>query len=346
MTNSARNHKSSHHQPRRSFTLIELIIAGVLTAFVLGGITTSISSLSKAKATSRQRLEAHLRADGALSAIRREVVSIIRNDDLFWTRFVLIDNVIDTPRGTMDRDELLIFNNRLKPVRSLEYNGEGTEYETQFRIQDDDIGPTLWRRRDPLPDKYPMGGGIAIPVTESLVGLKIEGYDGFEWHDEWDSDYEGLPLAVRITVTASGDYGLTDVYDAPLVTLRTIVSIDRILLPRQNLVALMQIAEEEAGVGDGPSVDAPDGSPGLDDLDISGLMRDAGIDPSQFGTLDLTPYSDDGLEVISGPIGTIGNNGIRVRDPRGEGRDITRPRIVRPGTSTGSTRGNNRGGSN
>lgn len=321
---------------RRCFTLVELIVAGVLTTFILGTISVSLTNLARAKLSSRQRLEAYLRADTALNMIRRDVVSIIRSDDLFWTRFLLLDKVVDTPAGRMDRDEILIFNNRLKPVRRTEYNGEGMEYETQYRIQEDELAPNLWCRRDPLPDEYPLGGGVATPVTDGMLGLKIEAYDGYQWFDQWDSDLEGLPLAVRITVTTSGDYGYEDIYDAPQATLRTIVSLDRILLPKENLMALLEIEEaEEAGL----EGDDPDGPPSLDDLGIPGLRPGGSIDMRGFlpGGSGQIILEDGRTIVIDGENRGLQDErlilGRQLRTPV----DRTQPNIIRPGAGTGSS---------
>lgn len=324
---------------RRSFTLVELIVAGVITAFVLGTVSASLSNLARAKSSSRQRLEAYLRADSALERIRRDVVSIVRHDDLFFTRFVLLDQAYDTPAGRMDRDEMLLFSNRLRQLRSLNYNGEGTEYETQYRVMEDDYGnPTLWQRRDPFPDEYPRGGGLATPVTDSVVGLSIEAYDGFQWQSEWDSDFDGLPHAVRIIVTASGEDGDEDVYEAPFAILRTVVSVDRILLPRENLAALYALEHGEEESED----EAANTPTSLDDLGIPADALPDGVN------IDI----DSDLSEMGGEI-NIGRPGPNYGDPRWANRrddqdfDVRRRPTTSPratNSSTGGNRGGNGGG--
>jgi type II secretory pathway component PulJ len=69
-------------QPYRAFTLIELLVAGVITAFVLGGVSFSLAQLGRAKNTSKVRFDAHIRADAALNAIRKDIIAITRTDDL------------------------------------------------------------------------------------------------------------------------------------------------------------------------------------------------------------------------------------------------------------------------
>lgn len=218
---------------RRGFTLVELLLAGLIVALIVGAVGFSLAQVGRARGTARVRLDAYLRADAALDTVRRDVQSLIRSDDLYLARVLLFDDTALTPAGSVERDELLIFSTRLQAVRPIEYNGEGGEYESQFRVFDDDMGPGLWQRRDPVPDEFPGSGGVASPVADGLLSLRIEAYDGDSWYDEWDSDVSGLPWAVRITVVASGAPIGSDAYaeEYPWVTLRTVVPIDRVPPP-------------------------------------------------------------------------------------------------------------------
>jgi len=91
--------RSSRH-PRRGFTLVELIVAGLLVTFVWGTITMSLGQLGKAKRAGKRNLEAHMRADAAMHMIRREISSVIRDVDLFWTRLLLEDVSVRSDDGT------------------------------------------------------------------------------------------------------------------------------------------------------------------------------------------------------------------------------------------------------
>ena len=231
---------------RRAFTLVEVMIAGVITAFVLGSVSMSISQLGRAKSVSKMRFDAYHRADVAMTAIRQDIVSIIRADDLFYTRLLLMDESvrtgIDEPYEVA-RDEILIFSNRLREIHPSDYSGEGIEYETQYRIEEDETGFILWRRRDAVPEEFPRGGGIASPLVEGIIGLSIEVYDGDEWEEIWESDDDGLPLAVRVMITASGHRAGEDPYDAPIAVLQTVIPIDRLIPPKDIFKAEEEAAE-------------------------------------------------------------------------------------------------------
>ena len=146
---------------RRGFTLIEMLVAGLITSFVLGSLSMSLSQLTSAKSSTKARLIAHLRADAALESVRQDIASVIRDYDLFWTRFLLDDDSTTSSLGRLDRDNLLLFSTKLRPIHPINFTGEGIEYETQYRIEDDGLGPVLWQRRDASPDEFPS------PITHS-----------------------------------------------------------------------------------------------------------------------------------------------------------------------------------
>lgn len=250
-----------HHQrhAQRGFTLVELLVAAMISTMVAGTIAASLFQLGRANMSSKLRFTAHMRADAAMNRVRENLVGVIRDRDLFYTRFLLKSDSVNTPAGAFDRDNLLLFSTRFRPVADIEYSGEGTEYEAQFRIKEDDLGPVLWQRLDVFPDEYPDGGGTATPIVEGIVGLRIECYDGSQWYRDWDSDYDGLPLAVRITLHASGQPVGSDPFDqsSQIIALRTVVPIDRVPPPLEE-----EEEDEEGEEGEDAEGEEGDGGPG------------------------------------------------------------------------------------
>ena len=161
------------------------------------------------------------------------------------------DDLLLNSVGWLERDEILVFNTRLRPVRYRDFIGDGMEFESGFRVAEDDFGPVLWQRRDPVPDEYPLGGGVATPRVEGVVSLMFEAYDGNQWYDVWDSDVEGLPWAVRVTVVASGHRTGEDPYSAPLVSVRTVVPIDRVVPPADQTQEQDEASDETPGAESG-----------------------------------------------------------------------------------------------
>lgn len=233
---------------KRGFTIIELVVAIMIAAIISGAVASSISQLGKARNISRIHMTASRRASDALENIRKDVQSTVRSDDLFDTRLRLAPEVARSPIGEVDRDQMLLFATRLRPIRSIEYSGEGNEYETQYRIEEDRDGPALWRRRDAVPDEFEDAGGIAEPIGDGVIGVRFEAFDGENWVQEWDSDVDGLPISIRATVTASGARPGEDAFlDArSLSIMRTEIPIDRVIKPKLDAATLAAIAEEEA----------------------------------------------------------------------------------------------------
>lgn len=261
------------------------MVAGLITAFVVSAISMALGQLGNAKSSGKMHLEAYLRADAALSMLQRDIAAVLRRRDLFWTRLLLTDGVAATPRGHMDRDEILVFNTRLRPIRDLDFIGEGVEYETQYRIEEDDLGPVLWRRADPVPDEYLFGGGMAVPVVAGIVSVSLEAYDGDLWYPEWDSDYDGIPVAIRATVVASGQRPGQDPFEAPLATLRTVIPLDRVPLPVEDVPDEFPDeavdALDDAGI---PADSLPDGLDGSGGVDTQGDTGDGGSSGSSSGS--------------------------------------------------------------
>ena len=221
------------HRARSGFTLAELVVAGLVAAIVVGAIGASLSQLARTRTVSRVRLDSHLRTSMALDRIRREVQGAIRSDDLFDSRLLIVDDTVSAPVGDLDRDELLVFNTKVRPVRERTYSGDGQEWETAIRVEEDEIGSALWMRTDAVPDDVDRGGGMAEPIMSGIIGVKFEAYDGSSWRDEWDSDIEGMPWAVRVTISGTGRPDGEDPFEDPrdLLSLSTVIPLDRVPPP-------------------------------------------------------------------------------------------------------------------
>ena len=228
--------RSNKRHSQLGFTLIELVVAGTIAAMVLMAVTFALAQLSKTRNIARERVEAFQRASMSIEALRRDIAAMIRTDDLFDTRFLLTTREASARTGGHERSDLLMFNISLRPLRPIDYQGEGREYETHYRVEDDELGSALWRRRDMAPDERPDGGGLAEPIADGVVGFLVEASDGDGgWRTEWDSDVDGVPKLVRVTVTATGiPVGADSVSLTPDVDLRTVVAIDRLIAPKPD----------------------------------------------------------------------------------------------------------------
>jgi len=262
----------------RAFTLAELLIAATIAVVIAAVITTSLGQFGRAREVCKLRMDAHVRALGAMETVRKELQSMLRSDDLFHCRVLIVDDhtatVADAPGLEVDRDELLVYNTRLRTVRETEYNGDGQEFETHLRIEDDDLGSALWMRVDSQPDQYERGGGSTVPLMDGVVSLRFEAYDGSAWRDDWDSDLDGLPWALRVTVSALGNEPGTEIDPLvrDLVTLQTVVPIDRATPPLVQIAAYeQQLAAEAAAAEAAAASDAAAAGDAAAGLGVDGV---------------------------------------------------------------------------
>ena len=325
---------------KRGFTIIELVVAIMIAAIISGAVASSLSQLGRARNISRIRMTASRRASDALESIRRDVQSAVRSDDLFDTRLRLAPETVRSTVGEMDRDQLLLFNTRLRPIRTIDYSGEGDEYETQYRIEEDRDGPALWRRRDAVPDEFEDAGGIAEPIGDGVIGVRFEAFDGQSWIQEWDSDVDGLPISIRATVTASGARPGEDALNDPrsLAVMRTEIPIDRIIKPKLDEATLAAQAAAEAAAqaaGGGAAGDAAAGGSGAATGGSGGGATGGGMSENGGGGRGGQGGGKGG-NMNQGPGG--GWNGGR----GGQGGPSTGPGGIRP--PGGGNLGGNRGG--
>jgi len=207
---------------RRAFTLVELIVAAVVGAMVASAVAVSAGQLWRTNLAASQRQQASARAEAAASRISLDLLSTARDADLLGARV----SILDGGTGPSARDELLILTKSMRPVRDDAGEAEGDLQEAQYRVVGTAGGAgSLWGRRDPAMDEIVDGGGIAESLVEGIVSISITAYDGEAWFEEWDSDRDGMPHAVRISVEAAGDDGKTR------ATSRRLVAIDRVPIP-------------------------------------------------------------------------------------------------------------------
>ena len=209
---------------RRAFTLIELIVATIMIAVLVAATYLAVSSSVRSRDRSEARAEASSRARLAASLIAGELRNTLRAQELSEARV----SIIRTGQPGRGQDAILLFSHLSSPVRPFSAQPEGDECESQIRLEPSLSKPglfTLWHRRQPVPDDYPDAGGVAVPIADGLKSLRFEAYDGSSWTDTWDSDNDGFPHAVRLTVEATDDSGKL------ILAARQIVAFDRVPIP-------------------------------------------------------------------------------------------------------------------
>jgi hypothetical protein len=193
---------------------------GVLIA---GATATAIAQMYRARNDSRAHQQAFQRADTAAARISLDLSTALRRIDPLQQKLM----VTNGGGPGAERDEVLVLMNSQRPLRGVDTEPEGSEYEVQYRVQPGMDGrEALWRRMDIALDDYIDGGGIATPIASAVVALSVLATDQTgEWLESWDSDSDGMPHAVKVLVSASSDDGKAT------ATAVRVVAIDRVPIP-------------------------------------------------------------------------------------------------------------------
>lgn len=260
---------------RRGLTLLELIVGIVIIGLVSAATALAVSQSVKASAAAESRERVRNAAHLAVERVAQDVAGVLRDGDLYYARVLLKDGEAELlgvagRREIVRADELLLFTQTPVAARSsnrgeLGERSEGGEFEVQYRLATRSSGVggreysdrgrvfaenaadgesgVLWRRVDPQPDETPEGGGVVFPVMEGVTEFSVEALDVDRWVDEWDSDEQGYPHALRITVRVTEPR----TFGSPRreAYARRTVAIDRVPLPYVFLAPEDRVEEEE-----------------------------------------------------------------------------------------------------
>ncbi|MGD9689248.1 MAG: type II secretion system protein GspJ [Phycisphaerales bacterium] len=223
----------------RAFTLVELIAASVIMSVIAGGTVVALSRSIRTRDAARERFEAFSRASAAVEAIARDLQNTSRDADPVHAKVAVAPG---SAGAGGRRDQLLLRVESSRPVRPQSLQPEAPTAEVQYRVQEQDGvegAGVLWRRIDPVPDSYPDAGGVAMPLVPGIVSMTVEASGGGEWYPQWDSDTDGYPHLVRVTVVAMSDNGNRT------ATARRTIAIDRTPLPDSLAMPTSESTEDE-----------------------------------------------------------------------------------------------------
>jgi prepilin-type N-terminal cleavage/methylation domain-containing protein len=216
------NHRS---RTSRGFTIIELLVGLMVASLVLGGASFALARMIKARNSSVSRQVAFARAEAAAGRVALDLIAAARSPDLTFAKVA----ISDAGSPASPRDELLLLFTSRRPLRGLDGVPEGHLFESQYRVAATPEGTSaLWRRVDTGFDIAVDGGGVAAPEFRGIVSFGVDAYDGTAWFTAWDSDNDGIPHAVRVTITATDDEGKVE------AIARRIVSLDRVPVPPET----------------------------------------------------------------------------------------------------------------
>lgn len=187
--------RSERRTGESGFTLVELILAGSITAMVVVAAVTSLVVAMRSHAARRDVTAVYESAGAALQMIRRDLLSVFLAPVDNRTRFV----GLDMEESGLPIDQLIFMSTGNNPAESM--GGESDLMEVHYYIDSDDSTEERWlqRRTDATPDDDPFTGGTVSLLGPHVVALDFQYYDGLEWWEDWDSK-DAIPVCVSVGI--------------------------------------------------------------------------------------------------------------------------------------------------
>ena len=217
-----------HSQPRRAFTLVEMLLAMMIGTLVVVSTVSAVRTLTAARESVDRRLRRLTETQHAMGTIAAALANVRR--DPTSDQAVLVGH----PGGRQDLgdriDLLVIDDHRARPD-----GPESDQYEVSFSLAQlpGRTWPVLLCRKDHALDDHPDEGGVATVVAEGIVGLTFEYYTGADWQNDWSELRSGPPEAVRITLAATGTDRPEPNRPGDVLVLSTVVAIGASKSPAQ-----------------------------------------------------------------------------------------------------------------
>ncbi len=184
---------------KKGFTLVELMIATMLSAFIM---LVAVGSLRAITATSERMagtVDTASEARYAARSIQTDLMNIYRDSNSLNRR--LIGRIIESGDGLITS---LTFY-AVGRTKARFDQPEGDVYEVEYYLLKGEQTSKLYRRLWPNPDKDMIPGGILTELVDNIELFSFRFFDGQaqQWIDQWSSDdMEALPDLVEYTLVA------------------------------------------------------------------------------------------------------------------------------------------------
>jgi hypothetical protein len=245
-----------------AFTLIELVISAAVGAMILMGAYLCLSAGLASQKMIDPRVDVLQSARVVLAMMSADLRAACPLDKDY--AFLGMHRVL----GLGDADNLDFATHNYTP----RHEHEGDFCEVSYFVQQDPVSGqlNLWRRRNPTLGADPLSGGRREEIARGLEGVRFDYTDGYDWYDTWgqtNSDQktgllaqaavnlEGMPQAVRITLSFAANSSAEEKVPAPPLVFQTVV---RLELADSGAVATSSGAS--AGPTNAPSPGQPEGS--------------------------------------------------------------------------------------
>ena len=189
------------HTRTPGFTLLEILIATIISAFVALTALASLQAVTK----SRDKIDTSINVAAELNFAARMIANDLRNVARTSGSANLIG--IAPPIEDVPAAHLIVQTvNRAKARPGLP---ENDIYEVEYFIrtneeeeEEEEEQSQLMRRIWPNPNRDDEPAGIMSCIAENITEFRFAYYDGQEWLTEWPESMTELPHLVELTLSA------------------------------------------------------------------------------------------------------------------------------------------------
>lgn len=188
---------------RAGFTLLEVILATMVTALVAAALFASLSIALRTKHAAEDQLAGRAQLRSAIDAVRRDLLAVPPPTGLLAGPMVGVDSFTGTGASG---DYLAYSTPSTDAGTTTDAQAAAADYEqvVLFLTEDpDDAGYYMLVRaasRNPLVTTEQPGTQRVL--ARRIVSMDLRYYDGSSWFDAWDSAQreDELPLAVELVL--------------------------------------------------------------------------------------------------------------------------------------------------
>jgi len=183
----------SSYYRRSGFTVIELLMALLISTLILGAAASAFVTTSKSWERGSQTYK-HIQVCRSISDLLeryiRGAVTPSGLNIIFWGE--------DLSEGDSHGHDLVFVSSAAGRFPRSQGLSDTSEIEFKF---DPTAGEGLLMRIDSTPDEMPQEGGVESVLSNWVRSFEVMYYDGIEWTEEWY--LTTLPLAVEFRVTVA-----------------------------------------------------------------------------------------------------------------------------------------------
>ena len=182
----------------KGFTLLEVMVAAVIGAFIALVAVGSLRAVTGAKEQVNKNIVVADELRFAARMLRDDLANLYRDGDVESMKLV---GTIE-PGGEGPVTSITLYSICLHDARPSQ--PEGDIYEVQYYLLTEDDESFLMRRVCPVvgtEEDEETEGGMLTAIAENVSGFQISYYNGYDWSDEWSLETEGaLPELMEVTL--------------------------------------------------------------------------------------------------------------------------------------------------